>query len=161
MEGVHWFPLSSTPFCQLTSPPSPLFSQTWLPPPPHSPPPTSCKMLNNEQLLTDTKHNVKAASLFPIMHSACKTLPSPSIYTHHPTHPPKTPVLPALLITPYPLLLWSVHGFPRPQNDPLHANYLPPPPRGPCCVGRIAHSTRHVCCSFTLCGGVRLGCVML
>ena len=58
-------------------------------------------------------------------------------------------------------LLPTLPTSPHIWSSPPHPASTPPHPWGHCCVGRIAHSTRHVCCSFTLCGGVRLGCVML
>lgn len=158
-------PLSSF---QLTSPPSPFFSPTWLTPLPH---PVSCwnddehrELLSTFSLTPNTL--LKTVSVLLVMHSACKTLPSPSL------RPPARP--------PPPRSVWILLNLPRPSRpasntlplllccgqctaSPFPKKTLPaqPPPQGPCCVGRIAHSTRHVCCSFTLCGGVRLGCVML
>lgn len=64
------------------------------------------------------------------MHSACKTLPSPSICT--PPNPKlPCPSRPAYNPPPLAAVLWSVHCFPRPQKDPLHANHLPPHPPHP------------------------------
>lgn len=97
------------------------------------------------------------------MHSACKTPPSPI------TPPRRHPDLPhavfrssqtSLSLPPCiqhtaPLLLCcgqctASPPRPPPQKDPPWSP-TPHSPQGPCCVGRIAHSTRHVCCSFTLC----------
>lgn len=87
----------------------------------------------------------------------------------HPSPPPPSPcsvwiplnlpLPPALHLANCPRCSGWCTAYPYPQNQPLPPSS--PHPRGPCCVGRIAHSTRHVCCLFTLCGGVRLGCVML
>lgn len=62
-----------------------------------------------------------------------------------------TPPLPsALLLANCPCCCGQCTAPPFPPlprtSSPSHP---PPPSRGPSCVGRIAHSTRHVCCSFT------------
>lgn len=62
--------------------------------------------------------------------------------------PPEPPLPSALLLTNCPCCSQcAAPSLPLPRTScPSHAF---PPSQGPFCVGRIAHSTRHVCCLFT------------